>query len=192
MAVEIEAKMRFDDTTALVENLIQAGAAKVRTVLEVNTYFDTPKRALCASDRGLRLRIEREEHGPYKSVTIGSKGPRVPSELKRRSEIEVPVEPGGAEAAHELLQGLGYQPVLTFEKRRTRYKLGDCLVELDHLPYLGRFVEIEGPSDQAVLGVRKQLGLDQVPLISTSYIAMLSDYLTKNGITDDYIRLEVD
>ena len=40
---------------------------------------------------------------------------------------------------------LGYSRVLSFEKRRESWKLGGCNVELDELPHLGTFVEIEGP-----------------------------------------------
>ena len=41
------------------------------------------------------------------------------------------------------------------------WKLGGCTVELDELPHLGTFVEIEGPSEAAILKVRDQLQLDR-------------------------------
>jgi adenylate cyclase class IV len=45
-------------------------------------------------------------------------------------------------------------------------------VELDELPHLGCFVEIEGPDEQSVLAVRDRLGLAG-PGITKSYLAML-------------------
>jgi adenylate cyclase class 2 len=88
---------------------------------------------------------------------------------------------GNSEDASHLLERLGFVRMLSFEKRRESWKLGGCKVELDELPYLGSFVEVEGPGEQAVLAVREQLGLADRPIVKSSYIALLMGYLQERG-----------
>ena len=85
------------------------------------------------------------------------------------------------DAAQALLEALGYAPVLTFEKRRRRWQFEGCLVEIDTLPLIGSFVEIEGPSSQQVMDARRRLGLDGAPLIARSYLGLLKDHLEQRG-----------
>lgn len=185
MPVEIEAKMKLDDVTSLESRLAAAGAVHVTELLEVNTFFDTPRGDLKAADEGLRIRLERSTDGKHVEATITHKGPRAHGRMKTRDESEVVV--GDARAAAELLTALGYVSVLSFEKRRRRWTLDDCRVEIDTLPYLGGFVEIEGPSEPIVLSVRRKLALDHLPMISASYISMLVTYLSEHAIQTDHI-----
>jgi adenylate cyclase class IV len=48
-------------------------------------------------------------------------------------------------------------------------------VELDELPQLGTFIEIEGPSAAKVMACRKKLGLADEPMIPESYVAMVAE-----------------
>lgn len=179
MSIEIEAKMRLTDRAAVERRLGEVGAKAWAPMTEVNTYFDTAQGQLKSTDQGLRIRIEHVE-GSAPSVIVTHKGPRAHGHIKSRSEVEVEVQ--DARSAAELLTALGYVPVLSFEKRRNRWELDGCLVELDTLPYLGEFIEIEGPSEQAVLAVRKNLELDSAPLLRTSYIAMLLSYTREHRL----------
>lgn len=188
MAVEIEAKMRLTDLTELKGRLAAAGAREVADLLEVNTFFDTPRGSLKSADEGLRVRLEKSIDGSHVSATITHKGPRARGKIKTRDETEVTV--GNARAAAELLTALGFVAVLSFEKRRNRWKLDGCNVELDTLPYLGHFVEIEGPSEQAVMDVRRKLGCEHLSMISASYISMLVDYLSEHAIRSTHVTLE--
>ena len=49
------------------------------------------------------------------------------------------------------------------------------------MPYLGSYVEVEGPGEAEVAKVREALGLADRPPIKTSYIAMLMAYLKEHG-----------
>lgn len=187
MNIEIEAKMQLTDLAGVQEKLRSLGAREVGNILETNTYFDTDGRSLKSTDQGLRIRVERTNDDQV-DTRITHKGPRAHGKLKSRSETEVTVT--NARDAANLLGALGYLPVLTFEKRRNRWQLDGCQVELDTLPYLGDFIEIEGPSDDIVLSVRQKLGLDEAPLIHASYIAMLVSYVHEHHIRTDYIRFE--
>ena len=179
MANEIEAKMKFEDFDRVREALKQVGAKRVGSVLETNTFFDSPEKHLVAKDSGLRLRRKRDDDGGNEEFLITVKGPQQAGELKNRPEAEVVVEDG--EDAKAVLAALGYSPTLVFEKRRESWKLEQCKVELDELPVLGKFVEIEGPDGKAVMGVRERLGMKDEPLIRTGYATMLAGYLKEKG-----------
>lgn len=179
--------MRLIDRAAVEQRLREAGAEEKQHVLELNTFFDTNDGSLKSTDQGLRIRIEHAPGRPDVAV-ITHKGPRAHGKLKSRMETEVQVE--DARSAAELLAALGYLPVLTFEKRRSRWVLDGCHVELDELPYLGAYCEIEGPDDDVVLAVRAKLGLQEAPLIRASYIAMLMSYIRENHLRTKVIRFE--
>ncbi len=178
MAVEIEAKMKVPDLAVVRDRLAAAGGQRVDASLERNTFFDTEDRSLLAADEGLRVRWSRGEAGTV-ACTMTHKGPRQHGPLKSREETEVTV---GTEAdALAMLTVLGFDRVMSFEKKRESWKLGGCKVELDELPHLGTFVEVEGPKDETVMRVREQLGLADRPLVRASYIAMLMTFLQEHG-----------
>lgn len=191
MSIEIEAKMRLSDRDALIQTLDQVGGAFVADLAETNSYFDSPGGGLKSTDQGLRIRVEVAAAGtPDESITttITHKGPRAHGRLKSREETELVVN--NPRDAAVLLDAIGYHHVLTFEKRRTRYTLDGCRVELDELPVLGGFVEIEGPTEALVIAARKKLGLSAAPLIKSSYIAMLKTHLHETGSDTDTVRFE--
>lgn len=190
MIVEVEAKLRLNDPPALHTQLAALDAVRDRDVLETNTYFDLPDGDLKSSDQGLRVRVEVDQATGKAETILTHKGPRAHGRLKSRSETELGVH--DARAAGEMLSALGYHAVLTFEKRRTRYLLDGCRVEIDTLPHLGTFVEIEGNTDDDVLGVQAKLGLGDQPLIRASYIAMLVTYLSEHRLTQTVVRLADD
>ena len=125
------------------------------------------------------LRVREIRLGETTQVVITHKGRRLAGPFKSREERELVV--ADAAEAHTLLEALGYEPRRTFEKRRTRYKLDGCLIELDELPKLGTFIEIEGPGDAAVTAVRTALQLDSEPLVESGYAVMVDAYLDERG-----------
>lgn len=189
MSVEIEAKMRLTDGAGLESRLVAAGAVRGPVIDETNTFFDTPQNTFKSTDQGLRVRVERGGDG-RQTVTITHKGPRAHGKLKSRQETEMVVS--DAHAAGDLLGALGFVPVLAFDKRRRKWNLDGCEVVIDRLPYIGDFVEIEGPSDDAVLEVRRKLGLEAVPLLRASYITLLLQYLHEHRMHVHHVELEPD
>lgn len=185
MATEIEAKMKVDDLNAIRLRLKNAGAQPQGSALEENNFFDTPQNSLRAAGKGLRTRVAAKTDGSRK-CTVTMKGPLQKSDLKSREETEFRVD--DPDAARQLLENLGYQQTLSFQKRRESWTLQDCKIELDEMPYLGTFVEIEADSDQQVMSVRQALGLSNVPLISKSYVGMLAEYLQQHQIHDRVIH----
>ncbi|MCY2927464.1 MAG: class IV adenylate cyclase [Planctomycetota bacterium] len=164
VAKEIEIKYRLPHPRALHQTLRKAGAAFLGRALVRDEYFDTPGQSLLAADVGLRLRCERTlARGEGKSRREGEgiltcKGPAErSSRVKIRREWQTGVE--NPRATGQLLAGLGFVPTVLIEKKRSSYRLGPCSVELDELPLLGAFVEVEGPSVRAVERTVAKLGL---------------------------------
>lgn len=179
MAVEIEAKMAVDSFEPVRAKLRAAGAAPAGSHFEVNTFFDTDARGLLARGEGLRLRLNRDTATGHETHVVTFKGPRRPGALKSREEVEFAASPGTAAA--ELFERLGYRRTLSFEKRRETWELGGCKVELDEVPLLGRFVEVEGPDEPTVLVVRERLGLSHHPMVKDGYITLLKARLDEQG-----------
>lgn len=101
------------------------------------------------------------------------KGPRDPlSRAKVRREVQTHLD--DPRALGEIFEALGLLPIITLQKRRTSFRLGRCMIELDELPVGGRFVEIEGPSLRQVEAIKKKLAIDGEP-IKSNYIDLVCD-----------------
>jgi adenylate cyclase, class 2 len=186
MPLEIEAKMQVDDLAAMRRRLKAAGAKLAGNHLEINTFFDTPNAALRRADKGLRLRANRDARTGRTIHIVTFKGPRRPGPLKRREEIEfVVVDP---HALTKVFAELGYAARLSFQKRRQSWTLAGCKIELDELPLLGTFIEIEGPSQPKIYSVRKRLGLTDQPLIRGSYASLLAERVGKSSKLVEFPR----
>ena len=163
-------------------HLQATGGEFVALMLETNRIFDRPDRSLRRGGCGLRIRSTKVLEGVGGGAKITFKGPAQPGAFKTREEVEVKVE--DAEAAVAVLERLGFARMLEYEKRRERWRLGGCVVELDEPARLGLFVEIEGPDDDAIRDVQRQLGFEELKHIATSYVEMATRYCEEHGIVD--------
>lgn len=186
MPTELEAKMKVDDFAAVRQRLEESGAKRMGSALETNIFFDTPQRTLLPADKGLRLRRKKDDQSGKEKFTITVKGPQQKGELKNREEAEVRVEDGDDAAG--VLRALGYEPMLSFQKKRESWEVDGCKIELDEIPILGRFVEIEGPDERTVMRVREKLQLADRPLITAGYITMLARHLRETNDSRREIR----
>jgi adenylate cyclase class 2 len=181
MSEEIEAKMKVADLAAVRKRLEAAGAVRVRKELETNAFFDGVDRRLQSSDRGLRIRVAVDESGLSRCI-VTMKGPLQAGQFKTREEIQFSADE--PDAVRKIFENLGFKSTLSFQKRRETWLFGGCEVALDQMPYLGTYIEIEGPSESVVAAARQSLGLSDLALISTGYISLLSRYLEEHGIKD--------
>lgn len=181
MATEIEIKLRLADAAALRERLEACGARRAGQVREVNSIFDRPDGSLQRADCALRIRrvaplgaVESSPSpspgGAPESAWLTFKGPRTGSSPQTREELEVRVQ--DADALVAILARLGLLERVVYEKRREAWRLEGCEVALDELPGLGRFVEIEGPDEQAVRNLRTRLGLEQAERVNETYVEL--------------------
>jgi len=183
MSRETEVKFRVADFAAVRRALRKAGAGYLQTVVQTDRYYDTPDRSLLKSDRGIRIRMVRclrSARGPIDDrPQLTYKGPGDPhSTAKIRPEIQTRAD--SPEVVEKILGTCGLVMTLSVQKRRATYRLGRCTVELDELPLIGRFVEIEGPDEGAVLSAARRLGLTGEP-IKAHYIDLLSRRCPRAG-----------
>ena len=148
---ELEVKFYLAELEQLQERLNGVGAVLVQPrTYERNLRFDTPEGTLTRNAQVLRLRQDRANRLTFKG----------PSEVKdgvsARTEIEFTV--GNFEDAQALMEALGYQVSMIYEKYRTVYELSGTLVTLDEMPF-GNIAEIEGPDGATIQAVCNQLGL---------------------------------
>jgi len=158
MSLEIEAKFWVPELEALRQRVLTAGGRLVSPRgLEHNERFDTPDGRLRHGGEVLRLRQDRASTLTYK---------RALSTPEIRSETEVQVD--SLDAARSVLLCLGFVPIFVYEKYRQVLALDDTWVMLDELPF-GSFVEIEGPSLDAIGRSAAHLGLDWTQRVARSY-----------------------
>jgi adenylate cyclase class 2 len=175
MNIEIEAKLKVDSHGPIAEKLDSAGAEFTGTQKQTDRYFDDAAGSLLASDKCLRIRTTISETSEKTYLTV--KGPKQKTNLKKRTEIELPIS--DPTAAEELLNILGFSQKLVVEKDRKFFRLNDCLIQLDTLPGLGCFVEIEGPNEQIIAEVQKNLGLEDLKHITDSYAHLVANEIKR-------------
>jgi predicted adenylyl cyclase CyaB len=175
MPLEIEVKLKVENHEAVREQLRATGAEYVGKVRETNIFFDRPDGSLRKSDWGLRVRFTTSADEPVPKALLTLKGPRQAAGLRAREAFDLTLTPH--DQIVPLLLALGFQQRLLFEKDRESWRMDACLVELDTLPQLGKFIEIEGPSEERVRSVQSKIGLDTIPPVQPGYSQMVSTLL---------------
>ncbi len=135
--LEIEQKYAGADFAAIEARLRKWGAEKGDEQDEADHYFNAPDRDFARTDEAFRLR----RVGPANCLTY--KGPKQAAAVKKRVELEVPLEEGD-EAAQKMIQllvCLGYRPVTVVRKHRRALSLTAGGTGPDHLPGPGRGAE---------------------------------------------------
>jgi adenylate cyclase class 2 len=190
MSYELELKVKVDGHESARSKLAELGAECLGRVLETNHIYDDPDRTLLAGGRGIRIRTCEAEEGGSRLPTLTYKGKRKPGPFKHRREIQVELDDG--EAGRAILEKIGFVEAVRFEKWRETWQLGECLVELDEVPYLGCYIEIEGPDEDTIHNARDILGLDDLETVRKNYIALLTDHCKANNLPADLITFGSD
>ena len=174
---EIEVKFLIADLPALLEKLQNLGSLMLRPrMLEVNLRFDTPDMQLGKRAQVLRLRQDDQS-----ILTFKSPGEIIGGVISR-TELEVIVS--DFQTTRGILEALGFQVFMTYEKYRQNFQLNELVASVDEMPY-GNFIELEGSSPEHVRATAALLGLDWDQRINLSYTALLSLY---NQNTGQYFR----
>lgn len=169
---ELEVKFYLSRRAALEQKIIALGGQLSQPrVHEINLRFDTPGLELASTGRLLRLRDDIRARLTYKGAGEVEGGARL------RQELEFTVS--DFDTARQLLEALGYQVQMMYEKYRTTYTLGalgagqsgDLEVVIDEMPY-GDFAEIEGAQGESIQEAAAQLGLDWDRRILESYTVL--------------------
>ena len=170
---EIEVKFLISNLPALLEKIQSLGALTLRPrMLEVNLRFDTHDMKL--SERAQVLRLRQDDQA---ILTFKSPGEIVNGVISR-TELEVVVS--NFQTTRAILEALGFQVFMTYEKYRQNFKLNDLVASVDEMPY-GNFIELEGSSPEHVRATADLLGLDWNQRINLSYTALLGLYNQNTG-----------
>lgn len=141
MPIEVELKAQVADRRRLLAILDRHATGVSSTYRDC--YFDTTDEALAGDGKELRVRVI--EQGDNRRVLATFKGVKLDSTAQPEHETTV----GDADAITAILTGLGYLPVLAFEKRCVNYMVPHqdriTTVTVVQVPELGdeTFVEIE-------------------------------------------------
>lgn len=130
---------------------------------QLDEYFDTQDSQLKQQDLVIRIRSENGKK------MIALKGPRMkfPDGMTNRIELEFASADG--EQIHSQLQQQGLQSHEAQEKERWTFVHQDCEIVLDKLPFIGTFIEIEGPSENAIKEIIRLLDLSSFPTMHNHY-----------------------
>jgi predicted adenylyl cyclase CyaB len=163
MPIEIEKKYRLtkDQRRAVEKRMRALGIRPAPVEFEENTIYRGGN--LEPGTRALRLRrvngraiLTFKQRFPTKSA------------IKHQDENETGLI--DADATHAILNSLGFEAVLVYEKRRTRWVVGKAEVLIDELPY-GLFMEIEA-SEKNILRVEKKIGAEDFEPVNETYPAL--------------------
>lgn len=171
---ELEVKLYLNDLPTLRQRLEALGAQLSQPrVHEINLRFDTPDGSLTRSLQVLRLRQDTDARMTYKGPGDTTGG------VHARRELEFTVS--DFETARALLEAIGYQVSLMYEKYRTTYELDGVHVTLDEMPY-GDFAEIEGLDPESIRAVARKLGVDWEARVLDSYTALFASLCQTLGL----------
>jgi adenylate cyclase class 2 len=176
MPIEIEKKYRLDQKQRLAveRRLREAGALKHPVENEENTIY----RGGRLDFGGCALRVRRI--GQRAILTFKQ---RIPTSSPIKHQHEEETEVASADKVNSILQSLGFQPALVYEKRRRRWKLGKAEVVIDELPF-GLFMEIEA-SEKAITRIEKKIGAEDLPAVLETYPTLTAKFgKQRNGIIE--------
>ena len=98
----------------------------------------------------------QEIEAKYLNIDVAA----IESALKTLGAEQIEIEVSDGVKATQILEKIGLTQKFLEEKRRIRYRKGDIEYDIDELPELPPFLEIEGPSWEAIDEAARSLGLD--------------------------------
>ncbi|MEK6899929.1 MAG: class IV adenylate cyclase [Nanoarchaeota archaeon] len=135
---EIEIKILEIDLPSTISKLEKLGAKKTFEGEMSAIYYDYEDRSLSGKGRLLRLR----KKGEKSELTFKEKITQ--TDAKVMDELEVIVD--DFDLTQAILKKLGLKEVKSAQKYRISYSIGAVHFELDTLPGIPTFLEIEAPS----------------------------------------------
>lgn len=158
---EIELKVLDINIKTTVDKLYSLGAQKTFAGEVQVVTFDFPK-PLDKKGRILRIR----KMGDIVELCFKGKVDKTQQNVKVREEIEVTTN--SFENTIKLFEALGFQVSSEGEKYRESYVLGEVKFDIDMVPDLPPFLEIEAPTKKQIIEYVAKLGfsMDQTSVLS--------------------------
>jgi adenylate cyclase class 2 len=147
--IEVEQRFQLTNHEDLRERLITKGAKLIGTEHQTDVYYNAPHRDFLDTDdvsEWLRLRHESKRA----AITYKHWLPEGAKIKTYCDEFESTVS--DIEAMRKLLEALDFTQLVTVDKSREEWQLGDIVIALDTVKDLGTFAEFEykGESAQTV------------------------------------------
>ncbi len=138
--IEVEQKFHLLNHDELRLRLPEAGATKIRDQRQVDVYYNAPHRDFLADKKVSEWLRLRDEDGKI-SITFKQWLPLTAQHKTHCNEYESDLSDG--EAMRKLLAALDFSELITVDKEREEWQMGDVIVALDTVKDLGQFVEFE-------------------------------------------------
>lgn len=177
MHTEYEVRVLEIDVESIKEKLESVGAEFCFDKLQKRYVYDfIPK----VESKWIRLRT----NGDKTTLTIKN---LVSSSIDGTQELEVEVD--NFERTNLILKELGYEAKGYQENRRVQYLLNGVEIDVDYWPMIPTYLEIEGPSEEAVYDTLKVLGIDKKSITTRDVHGIYLDYGFKLDEIND-LKLE--
>ena len=172
MALEIEKKYRIDKKllVELTARLGELGATFTNETFEENYLH----RGGVLDGNNAFLRLRKTNH--VNTLTYKEK---VGSENDFKHQIEFETIVSDVDAMEHIIEKLGYELSIVYEKHRKTWRLGKVEVVLDELPF-GYYMEIEGEIND-ILRAEKRLGATELEPEARGYPRLTLKYGRPNG-----------
>lgn len=179
MHTEYEVRILEIDVKEVIEKLESLNATKEWDRIQARYVYDfVPK----VPNKWIRLRT----NGVKTTLTIKNV---VTSKIDGTQELEIEVD--NFERCHLILKELGYEAKAFQENRRIQYSFNGCEVDIDYWPGIPTYLEIEGPSEEAVYNIVEVLGIRKEDCTSLDVDAIYKNYgIVLDNI--DNLKLEED
>ena len=176
--LEIERKRQLTgDAKELIKQLRELGFELQSNLREIDTYYSRPDVDFMQTVECLRIR-QRDGFAEvtYKPATTISTHTK--NDVIIKPETNLPIQPGGAATAKQLLANLGMVQLVEVNKYRRSFQSSDfpqATVAIDEIKDAGTFVEVEVLSDDEtgalamINNIEAELGLNSAEIVTRPY-----------------------
>jgi len=159
--LEQEIKFFVNNLGEIESQIIDQGAILIQPrIKEHNLVFDNQSGDFTKNRQVLRLRKDT-----HNKLTFKGTGKIVDGILLRK---EIEIEVSDFDKSKSILEALGYQISLCYEKFRSAYKFDEIYITFDEMPF-GNFIEVEGQDPTSIMQLSLKLGLNWEHRILCSY-----------------------
>jgi predicted adenylyl cyclase CyaB len=172
MPVEIEKKYRLTrkQREDVLGRLRRLNASPGELEFEENTLYRGGRLDL----GGCALRLRR-----VNGRTLLTFKQRFPTKSAIKHQREEETEVANGDVLATILRSLEFRPAVVYEKRRTRWQLGNAEIAIDELPF-GLFMEIEA-SEKEIGRVESLLEAGSLPAVMETYPTLTAQLGQKRG-----------
>ena len=176
--LEIERKRQLTcDAKELIKQLQDLGFELQSNLREIDTYYSRPDVDFMQTVECLRIR-QRDGFAEvtYKPATTAATHTK--NNVIIKPETNLPIQPGDAATAKQLLANLGMVQLVEVNKYRRSFQSSDfpqATVAIDEIKNTGTFVEVEVLSDDEtsalamISDIEAKLGLESAEVVTRPY-----------------------